>query len=84
MRNRERITSIRRHSTGRVSRENLWFFSEDTVLNSTPTSEKRIVKNDSLRPIKENFDTSMSKTSERNRLKKECTFVVDWQLSDTF
>ncbi len=84
MRNRERIISIRKHSTGKVSKENLWFFSEDTVLNSTSVPDKRIGKNDSLRTIKENYDPFISKTSERNRLKKECDFVVDWQLSDSF
>lgn len=84
MRKRERIISVRKHSTGKVSNQNLWFFSEDnSVLDSTSISEKKIGKSDSLRTIKENYDPFMSKTSERNKLKRECTFVVDWQMSDS-
>jgi hypothetical protein len=84
MRTRERIFSIRKQSKDRVPRENLWFFSEDSVLNSSKIPEKKAGKSDSLRVINENYNPFMSKTSERNKLKKECLFVVDWQMSESF
>lgn len=84
MRKRERIISVRKHSTGKASNENLWFFSEDSVLNSSPIPEKKSGKHDSLRVIDENYNPFISKTSERNKQKKECAFVVDWQMSDSF
>lgn len=83
MRKRERIISVRKHSTGKASNENLWFFSEDSVLNSSPIPEKKSGKHDSLKVINENYNPFMSKTSERNKQKKECAFVVDWQMSDS-
>ena len=77
------MINIRNHSKGKMSRENLCFFSEDSVLNSSPIPEKKSGKGDSLRIVHENYNYFLLKLSERNKLKKECTFVVDWQLSDS-
>lgn len=83
MRKKEKIISIRKHPPGKVSRENLWFFSEDGVHASAPISENKPKNRDGFRMIYEDYDPFMSKTSERNKLKMDCSFVVDWQLSDS-
>ena len=84
MGNREKKIDIKKHSIAKVSRENLWFFSEDSVLSESSVPEKKSgKKGDSLRMIYENYDPFMLKPSERTKLKKECNFVVDWQLSDS-
>jgi len=83
MRTRERIVSIRKQSRDRVPRENLWYFDESSVMNLSSLSEKKVIKRDSYRAIEENYDPFMSKISEKNRLKKNCLFVVDWQMSDS-
>lgn len=83
MRTRERIVSIRKQSKDRVPRENLWYFDESSVMNLSSLSEKKVIKRDNYRIPEENYDPFMSKTSERNRLKKNCLFVVDWQMSDS-
>jgi hypothetical protein len=84
MRKRERLISIRRQSAGNVSRENLWFFNDDNALDSSPIPEKKSGKRDISRVINENYDSFISKPSEKNKFKKECAFVVDWQLSDIY
>ncbi len=83
MRTRERIVSIRKQSKDRVPRENLWYFNESSVMNLSSLSEKKVIKRDSYRVPEENYDPFMSKTSEKNRLRNNCLFVVDWQMADS-
>lgn len=80
MRTRERKLNIRRQSKDRVPRENLWFYNGDSILSSTPIPEKRSYQRGSLRTINENYDPFLEKTSEKNQLRNECLFVVDWQM----
>jgi hypothetical protein len=84
MKNKEKKSSISNQSTESDRKENLWFFNENNVQNSSPIPEKKSGKHSGLRSIYEDYDPFMSKTSEKNKLKKECSFVVDWQLSDGF
>ena len=77
------MINIRKQSAERINRANLWYFNEGSVLDSSAIPEKKSGKRAELRTIYEDYDPFMSKTSERNNLKKECTFVVDWQLSDS-
>lgn len=80
MRNRK---DIKKHFNGRVNRESLWFFSENSIVKESPVSVKKSGKGDSLKMIPENYDPFMlQQTDNRTKLKKECNFVVDWQLSD--
>lgn len=83
MRNREKMLSIRKYFQGKMSKENVCFFSEDSVLSSSPIPEKKSGKGDSLRVVDENYNYFLLKLSERNKQKNECTFVVDWQLSES-
>ncbi len=82
MRQRERILSIRKQSKDRISRENLWFFNEESVYNPSSISPNKIGKNDGFRGIREDYDPFITKSSEKNKFNKECLFVVDWQLTD--
>lgn len=81
MRNKK---EIQKHLKGRVNRENLWFFSENSILNESPVPEKKSGMGDSLRMVPENYDPFMLQPADRTKLKKECNFVVDWQLSGSF
>lgn len=82
MRKRDRLISIRKQSNERIPKENLWFINEETQFNQSPVSSNRTVKDDRFRGIREDYDPFMTKTSEKNKLSKECLFVVDWQLTD--
>ncbi|OFX59822.1 MAG: hypothetical protein A2066_09815 [Bacteroidetes bacterium GWB2_41_8] len=83
MKTRERIISIRKQSKDRVPRENLWYSNESNVMNSSSLSDRKVTKRDNTRMAEENYDPFMTKTSGINRLKKNCLFVVDWQMSDS-
>lgn len=83
MKRRERIISIRKQMKDRVPSENLWFFNEESVYNSSSFPKNKIGKEDIFRGIREDYDPFMTKTSERNKFNKECLFVVDWQLTDS-
>jgi hypothetical protein len=82
MRKRDRLISIRKQSSVRTPRENLWFFNEETQSKQSPVPSNKIGKDDRFRGIREDYDPFMTKTSEKNKFSKECLFVVDWQLTD--
>ena len=82
MRKRDRLLSIRKQSSERIPKENLWFINEETQFNQSPVHSNKIGKDDRFRGIREDYDPFITKTSEKNRLSKECLFVVDWQLTD--
>lgn len=82
MRKRDRLISIRKKSSERILSENLWFFNEETQFNQSPAPSNKILKDDRSGGIREDYDPFMTKTSEKNKLNKECLFVVDWQLTD--
>jgi hypothetical protein len=82
MRKRDRLISSRRQSSERIAKEDLWFFNEETQFNQSPVHSNKIGKDDRFRGIREDYDPFMTKTSEKNKLSKECLFVVDWQLTD--
>lgn len=84
MKKRDKIISFRRQSKDRFSRENLWFLNEESLHNPSYGSGKKVNMEGSSMGIEENYDPFMTKNSEMIKLKKECLFVVDWQLSDSF
>jgi len=85
MKKREIIMGIREQSNERMVRENLWYFNEDSANNfSSVLEEGDSRKLDSEKKIiKERYDQPIPKSIGRNRPKRECSFVVDWQLSDS-
>jgi len=76
---------IREQSNERMARENLWYFSEESVNSFTPIQEDedsgKLDRYNKI--IRGKIDPLVPKTIGRNRLKRECSFVVDWQLSDS-
>ena len=84
MRTHERMKSIRKHSLEQIPRESIWFFSDGVTLNSSSVPEKKPGKHVNMMEVKGNNNHLISKTPERSNLKREYSFVVDWQLSDSF
>ena len=82
MKTRRRILGVRRYSTVRSPNINLWFFSEGNTDNQSLQKEIKSVRNDRISIMQEEFGRYSSDQSEQDRSKKECTFIVDWQMSD--
>lgn len=80
----ERIIGIREQSKENVPMSSLWYFNEDTVVNSLTTPERKSSRRDSLKMANEKKDHLISIPPERIIFKRENSFVVDWQLSDNF
>jgi len=66
-------------------KENLWYIHQENVHSFSPVvEEKKSKKPDSERKkVVDRIEPSIPKSIGRNRSKRECTFVVDWQLSDS-
>lgn len=84
MKARKRILDIRKRSRITSSNENLWFFSEGSADNQSITAKRKSVRNDRLSILKDDYNRYSLEDSGRNKKKKECNFIVDWQMSDTF
>lgn len=76
---------ISEQSNKRMVRENLWYFNEGTVNIYSPIQEKEgSAKLVSYKKIINGMSTHfIPKTHGNDKLKEECSFVVDWQLSDS-
>lgn len=83
MKARKRILDIRRQSRITSSNENLWFFSDDRTDDQSITAKRKSIRNDRLSILKDDYNR-YSLDSEKDSKKKECPFIVDWQMSDTF
>jgi hypothetical protein len=83
MKARKRILDIRRQSRITSSNENLWFFSDDRTDDQSIAAKRKSVRNDRLSILKDDYNR-YSLDSDKNNKKKECPFIVDWQMSDTF
>jgi hypothetical protein len=84
MKARKRILNIRKQSRINLPKENLWFFSEVGTINQSSVPERKSFRKDRLSILNDDYDRYSLENSEKNRNKKECSFVVDWQMSDTF
>jgi hypothetical protein len=84
MKVKKKILHIRKQSRIEIPKESLWFFSEDSVEKQSPVIKRKTIRNDRLSILKDDYDRYSGNFSERNKDKEDCTFVVDWQLSDTF
>lgn len=76
---------IRNQSNERITREKMWYFSEESVKSYSSTEEEEDSNKleDYNKIIKEENDRVVPKSKGRNRLIREGSFVVDWQLSDS-
>jgi hypothetical protein len=84
MKAQKRIQDIRRHSRIVASDDNLWFYGEDSADNQSITPKIKSVKSDRSSILKDDYNPFSFDDSERDRIKKESPFVVDWQMSNTF
>lgn len=81
---KKRILRIRKQSRIEIPKENLWFYSEDRAEKQSPLINRKKIRNDRLSILRDDYELNHYDSYERNTDKETCTFVVDWQLSDTF
>ena len=76
--------SIRDQSGQIIVREKLWYFSEENTGNFSPIQEKEDSEKleNYSKFIKGKNEHAIPNAIEKSRYKRECDFVVDWQLSD--
>jgi hypothetical protein len=84
MKARKRILDVRRQSRITSTRENLWFFSDDHTDDQSAAAKRKSVRNDRLSILRDDYDRYSLDNSGRDNKKKECPFIVDWQMSDAF
>jgi len=84
MKARKQTLNIRKHSRIASSNENLWFFSDDSDDSQHITPKVKSAKNDRMSILYEDYNRYSLEDSDSRMNKKECHFIVDWQMSDTF
>ena len=85
MRVRKQIISLRKQSRIAQPKKNVWFFSEDSVVDQSPVTAKKSTRNDRVSIYNDDYTRySQGNSVLITRGKKECLFVVDWQMADAF
>jgi len=84
MKARKRILDMRKQSRITSSNGNLWFFSEDRADDQSTIAKRKSVRNDRLSILKDDYNRYSLDNSGKDSKKRECPFIVDWQMSDTF
>ena len=84
MKARKQVLDFRKHSRIASSNENLWFFSEDSADSQSIAPKRKSLRNDRLSILNEDYNRTLHEGSDSKTDKKECHFIVDWQMSDTF
>lgn len=84
MKARKRIYDIRRHARMTSWNENLWFFSEENSDSQTIPIQKKSIRNEGFDAIENSNNRYSFGEPEKEERKKECPFIVDWQMSDSF
>lgn len=84
MKARKQVLDIRKRSRIASSNENLWFFSEDSADSQSIVPKRKSLRNDRLSILNEDYNGTLREGSDSKMDKKECHFIVDWQMSDTF
>jgi len=78
---KKRILNIREQSRVNLSKENLWYFSESSHESQPSPMKNKSLGRDRLSILSEDLNRHDSLlNSERKSNKKECAFIVDWQL----
>jgi len=83
MKARKRMLDIRRQSRITSSSENLWFFSDDRADDQSIAAKRKSTRNDRLSILREDYNRYSLDDLGRDNKKKDCPFIVDWQMSDT-
>jgi hypothetical protein len=84
MRAHKRILNIRKQSRIDLPKQNLWYYSENEAILSSLISEKKTSRNDRISILNDDYTRYSHGNTELPRSKKECPFVVDWQLEGNF
>lgn len=82
MQSRKLILNTRKQSRIDLPKENLWFFSEDFVINPSPVAERKSFQVEQFGKFKDEFNYYQNVKAEQSKPQKDCSFVVDWQISD--
>jgi len=82
MKSQKRISQISKQSRIATPKVNIWYYNKEILTSQRPGSEVNSLRNDRSTILK---DEGM-KYSKDNQLitksRRECLFVVDWQLED--
>ena len=84
MKARTRILDVRRQSRITSTSENLWFVSDDRTEEQSNAAKRQSVRNDRSSILRDDYDRYSLSNLGRDNKKKECPFIVDWQMSDAF
>ena len=80
---KKHILNVRKQSRIKLPKNNLWFFSEENASNQLSESEEKFSRKDRASIINDDYKRS-TENQEMSTTKKQCSFVVDWQMQDTF
>jgi len=84
MKAHKRISDIRKQSRIDSPKQNLWFLSDESLTNQSSGTEKKSLRNDRASIYNDDYTRYGQGNTGLPRTNKECPFVVDWQMSDTF
>lgn len=70
-----------RNSNVNIPRENIWYFTEGTIIENSVEAED-IVDNNTKK--QSSFNPKPKMQNANNPIKRENSFVVDWQISGMF
>ncbi len=84
MRAHQRILDIWKQSRIGTPRRNIWFYKEEIISNQSPVSEAKSIRNDRLSIFNDDYTRYSQGSSSLTKTKRECSFVVDWQLEDVY
>jgi hypothetical protein len=79
----KRIQKRRKQSRIVNPTRNLWFLSDEGIMNEAKTTEKISYRKDRASIFNDDYTRYGQGNTGLPRTKKECLFVVDWQMSDT-
>jgi hypothetical protein len=81
---KKHILHIRKQSGIEPPKDSIWFFSEDNKTVQSPSPKRNLNRNDRLRILSDDYNRHSSENRGKFSNKKDCSFVVDWQMSDIF
>jgi len=85
MKKKKKIITISEQLNERIVRGNLWYYNDDIKKSYSPKQEEvdsgKLVSYKKI--TKEKYENFTPRSPGRNKLKREVSFVVDWQLSDS-
>jgi hypothetical protein len=84
MRAHKRILDTRKQSRIDLPKQNLWFYSEESLIKQMPVNETKSMKNDRANIFNDDYTKYSQGNTEFIRTKKEIHFVVDWQLENIY